>query len=144
MCFLESCTFWWNFSDHFSTGVSNIIRFKDKDERRTIQFDIQERDVVLGFYDTGNFTFQVTVKEIEENTATHLTATLMNGALKINQGFRLADSEEGGTLLEDHAAYTAPRLLARLTRRQAFAAHTAITENTRLYFLELSHQTQRT
>ena len=86
----------------------------------------------------------MTVKEIEENTATHLTATLMNGSLKINQGFRLADSEEGGTLLEDHAAYTAPRLLARLTRRQAFAAHTAITENTRLYFLELSQQTQHT
>lgn len=86
----------------------------------------------------------MTVKEIEENTATHLTATLMNGALKINQGFRLADSEEGGTLLEDHAAYKALRLLARLTRRQAFAAHTAITENTRLYFLELSHHTQRT
>ena len=129
---------------NFSTGVSNIIRFKDKDGRRTIQYDIHERAVLFGIYDTGNITFQVTVKEIEENTATQLTASLMRGSVKISQGFRLTDSEEGGTSLEDHAGYTARRLLARLTRREAFAAHTAINENIRLYFLELSQQTQHT
>ena len=84
------------------------------------------------------------MKEIEENTATQVTASLMRGSLKISQGFHLADSEEGGTLLENHVEVTARRLLARLARREAFAAHTAVTENTRLYFVELSQQTQHT
>ena len=84
----------------------------------------------------------MTVKAIEENAATQLTATLMGGKVHINQGFRLTDSEEGGTLLEDHVAYTAPRLLARITRREAHADHTAITENTRQYFLKVSQQAQ--
>ena len=123
-----------------STGVSNIVRYKDKDKQRVIQFDIQERAVLFGLYDTGNFTFQVTVTEIEENTATQLTASLMGGKVKINQGFHLTDSEEGGTLVEDHAAYTAPRLLARLVRSQAHAAHTKITGNTIQYFIDISQQ----
>lgn len=126
----------------FSTGVSNIARFKDKEGLRTIQFDIQERDVILGIYDTGNFTFQVTLKEIDKDTATQMTATLVGGMLKCNQGFHLTDSKEGGTLLEDRTAYTAPRLLARLARKRANAIHTAVTENIRQYFLELSQQPQ--
>lgn len=77
----------------FSTGVSNIARFKDKEGLRTIQFDIQERDVILGIYDTGNFTFQVTLKEIDKATATQMTATLVGGMLKCNQGFHLTDSK---------------------------------------------------
>ena len=80
----------------------------------------------------------MTVKEIEENTATNATFMLMRGMLHVNQGFHLTDSEEGGTSVEDRAAYTAPRLLARMIRRIAHAVHTALTENIRQHFLEIS------
>ena len=42
-----------------STGVSNIVIFKDNEGRRVVQFDIHEKAVLFGFYDTGNITFQV-------------------------------------------------------------------------------------
>ena len=82
----------------------------------------------------------MTVKEIEENTATQMTASMMGGKLQINQGFHLTDSEEGGTLVVDHGAYTAPRLLARLIRNQAHASHVKINENTLQYFINISQQ----
>ena len=96
-----------------STGVSNIVRFKDNEGRRVVQFDIHEKAVLFGFYDTSNITFQVTTKEKEKNTATQTTASLMNGMFQINQEFHMSDSE-GGTLLEDHISFTAPRILARI------------------------------
>ena len=65
-----------------STGVSNIVRFKDNEGRRVVQFDIHEKAVLFGFYDTGNITFQVTTKEKEKNTAAQTTASLMNGMLQ--------------------------------------------------------------
>ena len=96
-----------------STGVSNIVRFKDNEGRRVVQFDIHEKAVLFGFYDTGKITFQVTTKEKEKNTATQTTASLMNGMLQIKQEFHMSDSE-GGTLLEDHISFTATRILARI------------------------------
>lgn len=122
-----------------STGVSNIVRFKDNEGRRVVQFDIHEKAVLFGFYDTGNITFQVTTKEKEKNTATQTTASLMNGIFQINQEFHMSDSE-GGTLLEDHASYTAPRILARIVLSEAHAAHSAVLENTKQEFMELSLQ----
>ena len=122
-----------------STGVSNIVRFKDNEGRRVVQFDIHEKAVLFGFYDTGNITFQVTTKEKEKNTATQTTASLINGMFLINQEFHMSDSE-GGTLLEDHASYTAPRVLARIVLRKAHAAHSAILENIRQQFMQLSLQ----
>lgn len=122
-----------------STGVSNIVRFKDNEGQGVVQFDIFERAVLFGFYDTGNITFQVTTKEKEKNTATQTTASLINGMLQINQEFHMSDSE-GGTLLEDHVSFTAPRILARIALREAHSAHSAILENTRQQFMELSLQ----
>ena len=122
-----------------STGVSNIVRFKDNEGRRVVRFDIHEKAVLFGFYDTGNITFQITTKEKEKNTATQTTASLINGMFQINQEFHMTDSE-GGTLLEDHASYTAPRILARIALSEAHSAHSAILENTRQQFMELSLQ----
>ena len=123
-----------------STGVSNIVRFKDNEGRRVVQFDIHEKAVLFGFYDTGNITFQVTTKEKEKNTATQTTASLINEMLQINQEFHMSDSELGGTLLEDHASFTEPRILARIALSEAHSAHSAILENTRQQFMQLSLQ----
>ena len=97
-----------------STGVSNIVRFKDNEGRRVVQFDIHEKAVLFGFYDTGNITFQVTTKENVANVV---------GMLQINQEFHMSDSELGGTLLEDHASFTEPRILARIALSEAHSAH---------------------
>jgi len=86
----------------------------------------------------------VTVKEIEENTATQLTANPTGGMLHINQGFGVTDAEDGGSLLEDHAEYTAPRILARFVKSIGYDEHTKITQNFKTYFLEVSQQTQNT
>ena len=123
-----------------STGVSNIVRFKDNEGRRVVQFDIHEKAVLFGFYDTGNITFQVTTKEKEKNTATQTTASLINGMLQINQEFHMSDSELSETLLEDHASFTEPRILARIVLSEAHSAHSAILENTRQQFMQLSLQ----
>ncbi|KAJ7386268.1 hypothetical protein OS493_010672 [Desmophyllum pertusum] len=125
------------------TGVSNIVRSQDKDGRRIVDFDIQERLVLLGFYETSNSTFHVTTKALEENVATQLTAKPLRGMVKINQGFDFSDAKKGnedGTMLGDHAEYTAPRILARFVLREAVAAHTAITQNIRQHFMEVSQQ----
>ena len=59
--------------------------------------------------------------------------------LQINQEFHMSHSE-GGTLLVDHASFTAPRIPARIALREAHSAHSAILENTRQQFMELSLQ----
>ena len=82
----------------------------------------------------------MTCTEIEENTATALSAFPMKGMVQINQGFHLSVSEGGGTNLKDHASFTAPRILARIVRSQAHASHSAILANTRKHFMELSQK----
>ena len=99
-----------------------------------VQFDMHEKIVLLGF--TSNFKFQMTVKEIQEDVAIHISATPMGNWLKFNQGFHLSDFKDGGTLLEDHCQYTAPRFLARYTRGVGLTQHTVIDENTRKYFTD--------
>ena len=51
----------------------------------------------------------------------------------------MSDSE-GGTLLEDHVSYTAPRILARIALSETHLAHSAILENIRQQFMQLSLQ----
>ena len=136
-CLIDSLNFFTPL--YCSTGVSNIVRFKDNEGRRVVQFDIREKAVLFGFYDTGNITFQVTTKEKEKNTATQTTASLINGMLQINQEFHMSDSE-GGTLLQDYVSFTAPRILARIALREAHSAHSAVLENARQQFMELSLQ----
>ena len=121
--------------------MSNIIvRSQDEDGRRMIEFDIQESFVLFGFYQSNNFTFPVTMKVIEEDVATELTAQQLYGMVKIQQRFDLTDAKDGkdGTLLVDSADYTAPRIIARFILWQAEAAHTAITQNIRQYFMEIA------
>ena len=81
----------------------------------------------------------MTLREKDRNTATQTTASLINGMLQINQEFHMSDSE-GGTLLEDHVSFTAPRILARIALSEAHSAHSAILDNTRQQFIELSLQ----
>lgn len=123
-----------------STGVSNIVRSQDADGRRIVEFDIQERVVLLGFYEIRNITFRVAVKAIKEDVSTQLKANVSAGMIQINQGFDLTDAENGkdGTMLGDHAKYTAPRILARLTLREAEAAHSVIIQNIKQLFEEVS------
>jgi len=119
------------------TDVTNIITSQDENGQRIVQFEIHQKLVIFGFFERSG-SFHVTVKEIEENTATQLTASPMGGMLHINQGFRVTDAKDGGTLLEDHAEYTAPRILTRFIRSVAHDAHTKITQNIKNYFLEVS------
>ena len=128
-------------SFHFSIGVTNIIRSQDDDGQSTVQFDIHEKLVLLGFAKV--FKFQLTVKEVQESVATHMSANLMDlmgGWFQLNQGFHMTDYEDGGTLLEGHCQYAAPRFFARYIRGVGLAQHTAITVNTRKYFMKESQQ----
>ena len=120
--------------------MTNVIRSQDQDGRRTVQFDMHEEGRFLGL--TSKIQIQLTVKEIEENVATQMSGSQLKGWFQFNQGFRLTDCKEGGTMLEDHCQYTAPRFLARYIRGVGLAQHAAITENTRIYFLEVSQDTR--
>ena len=67
----------------------------------------------------------------------------MGGLLQTKQTWRLGDSEngdEGEILLEDQAEYTAPRILAMLVKRKAYAAHIERNEDIRRYLIETSAQ----
>ena len=132
------------FLSYLSNGVSNIVRSQDQDGRKVVEFDVQERAVFLGFFDTGNFTFHVTTTELKENTATQMRATMhMIGGMvhvHINQGFHFSDSEEGGTWLEDTFSHTARCIIGRVTSREAYDAHVGITENIKKYFVGLESQ----
>lgn len=63
------------------------------------------------------------------------TANLMGGMFQVKQRWLLSDSEDG-TLLEDHPTYTAPLVLARLSRDQATVAHAHLLNNIRQYFID--------
>lgn len=123
---------------NFSVGVTNIIRSRDKDGRKTVQFDMHEEMRVLGI--SSKFEIQLTVKELQENVATQMSGSLYKGWFQFNQGFRFTDAKEGGIMLEDSCQYTAPRFFARYIRGVGLTQHTAITENTRKYFMEVEKQ----
>ena len=55
---------------------------------------MHEKLVLLGF--AKNFKFQLTVKEVQENVAVHISANLMGGWFQFNQGFRMTDDKDGG------------------------------------------------
>lgn len=118
--------------------MTNIIRSQDKDGRKTVQFDMHEEMRVLGI--SSKFEIQLTVKELQENVATHMSGSLLKGWFQFNQGFRFTDAKEGGIMLEDRCQYTAPRFFARYIRGVGLTQHTAITENTRKYFMEVEKQ----
>jgi len=124
------------------TDVTNIIRSQENGQR-IVQFEIHQKLVIFGLFERS-VSFHVTVKEIEENTTTQLTANptggMLQGMLHVNQGFRVTDAEDGGSLLEDHAEYTAPRILAIFARSVAHDEHTKITQNIKKHFLEVSQQ----
>ena len=88
---------------NFSIGISNITRSKDEQGRRIVQYDIEERVTLFGFYESSA-NFRVTATVIQENAVIQNTAKLMGGLLQTKQTWRLSDSENGGeeeTLLED-------------------------------------------
>ena len=118
--------------------MTNIIRSQGKDGRKTVQFDMHEEVRVLGF--SSKFQIQLTVKELQENVATHMSGSLFKGWFQFNQGFRFSDVKEGGTMFEDRCQYTAPRFFARYIRGVGLIQHTAITENTRKYFMQVETQ----
>ena len=123
---------------YFSIGISNITRSKDEQGRRIVQYDIEERVTLFGFYEsTANF--RVTATVILENAVIQNTTKLMGGLLQTKQTWRLSDSENGGeeeTLLEDQAEYTAPRILAMLVKKKAHAAHIERNNDIRRYVME--------
>lgn len=122
-----------------STGVGNIVRSQDEHGKRIMKFDMHQNLELFGFkIYTG--TLHITTRVIEEDASTLVTANPLRGMVKINQGFHLADAENGreGTMLGDHAEYTAPRILARFVLRKATAAHIVITQNIRQHFVEIS------
>ena len=60
----------------------------------------------------------------------------MGGLLQTKQTWRMSDSENGSedeTVLEDHAEYTAPLVLAMLVKRKASAAHVVRNKDIRHY-----------
>ena len=131
-----------NYSQHifyFSTDVSNIIKSQDEDGHRTVQLDYQEAVVFFGFY-KKQIGFQITATALEENSVILNTANLTGGYFQINQKWVLSDSrngEEDGTFLEDHFTFTTPRILSRLAKPQARAAHTGLLENIWRYFKDI-------
>lgn len=121
-----------------SIGISNITRSKDEEGRRIVQYDIKERVTLFGIYES-TAKFRVTVTVIQENAVIQNTAKLMGGMLQTKQTWRMSDSEKGTkdeTLLEDPAEYTAPRILAMLVKRKAYAAHIERNNDIRRYVIE--------
>ena len=72
--------------------------------------------------------FKLRLRRKRRTLLPQTTASLINGMLQINQEFHMSDSELGGTLLEDHASFTEPRILARIALSEAHSAHSAILE----------------
>lgn len=109
-----------------------------EDGKRIAEFDIDENPVLFGVYEK-NVTFHLITREILEDTIIQSTADLLGGMFKIKQGYDLADAKDGrdGTLLVDHAEYTAPRILGRYVLREAIPSHEAITQNLRQNFREI-------
>ena len=123
-----------------STGVSNLVNSQDTDGRKIIEFDVRERLLLLGFYETSDFTFHVVVKVIEEGVSTEMKADMWGGLVQINQRFDFSDAENGkdGTMLTDYFSHTGLRIIVRFSIREAHAAHIAITQNIRHHFVNKS------
>ena len=121
---------------HFSIAVVNVVRWRDDDGCKTVKFDIQDRIVWFGFYESS-ISFQVTAKAAQENAVIQNTANLLGGMFQIKQRWLLSDSENG-TLLEDHPMYIMPKVFARLSRDQATTAHIDLLNNIGQYFKDHS------
>lgn len=117
----------------------NVLRSQDENGQRIVQYDYHKKLVIFGFYEMHG-SVHATVKEVEKNTSTQMTAKTLGGMLHISQRFRVSDAGDGGSLLEDHVEITAPRILARFIRSVAHGAHIEITEKIKRYFLEASQQ----
>lgn len=125
--------FW---SPYFSTDIKNVIRSQDDVGRKTIQFDIQEKVALFGFYEIL-LSFPVTTKEVKENAIIQNTANVMGGIIQVKQRYLLSDYENG-TLLEHYPSFTAPQILARVSKGVALAAHADLLHKIRQHFEDLS------
>ena len=124
---------------YFSVGITNIIRSQDKDGRKTVQFNLHEEvpGPFFGYPSKVHAEVPMTVKEIQENEATHMSTTQFHGWLQFDQEFRFSDAKEGGMMLEERCRYTSAKTAIRYIAPIALAQHKDIMENTRKYFMEV-------
>ena len=124
---------------YFSVGITNIIRSQDKDGRKTVQFNLHEEvpGPFYGYPSKVHAEVPMTVKEIQENEATHMSTTQFHGWLQFDQEFRFSDAKEGGMMLEERCQYTSAKTAIRYIAPIALAQHKDIMENTRKYFMEV-------
>jgi len=120
-------------------GITNIIRSQDKDGRKTVQFNLHEEvpGPFFGYPSKVHPEVPMTVKEIQENEATHMSTTHFHGWLQFDQEFRFSDAKEGGMMLEERCQYTSAKAAIRYIAPIALAQHKDIMENTRKYFMEV-------
>ena len=124
---------------YFSVGITNIIRSQDKDGRKTVQFDLHEEvpGPLFGYPSKVHVEVTMTVKEIQENEATHMSTTQFNGWFQFDQEFRFSDAKEGGMMLEERCQCISAKTAIRYIAPIALAQHKDIMENTRKYFMEV-------
>ena len=79
----------------------------------------------------------MTVKEIQENEATHMSTSQFNGWFQFDQEFRFSDAKEGGMMLEERCQCISAKTAIRYIAPIALAQHKDIMENTRKYFMEV-------
>ena len=120
-------------------GITNIIRSQDKDGPKTVQFHLHEEvpGPFFGYPSKVHAEVPMTVKEIQENEATHMSTTQFHGWLQFDQEFRFSDAKEGGMMLEERCQYTSAKIAIRYIAPIALAQHEDIMENTRKYFMEV-------
>ncbi|CAH3036917.1 unnamed protein product [Porites lobata] len=120
-------------------GITNIIRSQDKDGRKTVQFNLHEEvpGPFFGYPSKVHAEVPMTVKEMQENEATHMSTTQFHGWLQFDQEFRFSDAKEGGMMLEERCQYTSAKTAIRYIAPIALAQHKDIMENTRKYFMEV-------
>ena len=114
-------------------GITNIIRSQDKDGRKTVQFNLHEEvpGPLFGYPSKVHAEVPMTVKEMQENEATHMSTTQFHGWLQFDQEFRFSDAKEGGMMLEERCQYTSAKTAIRYIAPIALAQHKDIMENTR-------------
>lgn len=79
----------------------------------------------------------MTTKEVKENAIIQNTANVMGGIIQVKQRYLLSDYENG-TLLEHYPSFTAPQILARVSKGVALAAHADLLHKIRQHFEDLS------
>ena len=124
---------------YFSVGITNIIRSQDKHGRKTVQFDLHEEvpGPFFGYPSKVHVEVPMTVKEIQENEATHTSTTQFHGWSQFDQEFRFSNAKEGGMMLEKRCQYTSAKVAIRYIAPIALTLHKDIMENTRKYFMEV-------